>query len=421
MSHPSLVSPITVGRDARTRRFYLVRPYVEGSDLPHALKGRLPMEMLPWLLAAAEALAILHRFRVAHGNVKLSNLFVPGTALTARSLREPKVILCDPAYWPARAGEIPFTSDLNALGAVFHQILSGRSSESPAELPSLAAGEMSAEVPIDLGRVVMALLRPDVGRRYPDAQHLAGELRHLLGNHGKASWGPPECFLGRKEELVRAQERLGERVERGTQRWAPVAIAVTGEEGAGKSAFLRRLRLQAQLLGYRTHSVHCYEAAAPLPALRSLMQELIPRGTRGRAMRARYRRLLEETSGPPRRIGPDPGLRRRFIRGFADLLFDAAGLEPNLLVLDDAHLADPLTVECLASLVGAIGSRWRQKRGAGRGALSLAVSYRAESPFRASVRSLVEAFGQPGQGHLVIEIPPLSLREVEEWVQRVLG
>ena len=104
-----------------------------------------------------------------------------------------------------------------------------------------------------------------------------------------------------------------------------------------------------------------------------------------------------------------------------DLLAAAAGPCPTLLLVDDVHLADPVTVECLAFLVAGIGSLWRGEKGDGLAPPSLAASYRAESPFRGVVGPLREALGRSGQGHLVLDLPPLSAEEVEGWVRRTLG
>src|SRR5262245_30445580 len=97
--HDSLAGPIAFGTDPRTQRPFLLRAFVEGSELLSAAQGMTPEELFPWLLAAAEALEVLHRFGFLHRNLKASNLIVPKAALFSSHPRGPKVVLTDPAWW----------------------------------------------------------------------------------------------------------------------------------------------------------------------------------------------------------------------------------------------------------------------------------------------------------------------------------
>jgi DNA-binding NtrC family response regulator/tetratricopeptide (TPR) repeat protein len=450
LGHPTLALPVAAGRDPRTGRPFILRPYIPGSEIVRAVEGRLPREIAPLLAAAAEALAILHRSGIAHRNVRPSNLIVPGAVLGSPRAKEPRVVLCDPAWWPegkepggdgeippivesAGEGASPIAADLRALGRIFERLLAGKGPGAARKSSAEEIGELPAGVPVDLARVVLALLRPGAGPRYADAGQLLEDLRRLPGGRGSMRPVPPECFVGRKDELDRVRARLGEQERGGGYRRqlrfaqrrgsvpAPAAIAVTGEAGAGKSAFLRRLALEAQLLGHRTVSIRCHGGSgAPAAALRSLLEVLAP-GSGGRAIRARFRALVEGEGKGARRDEPEAGSRGRLAREIAGLLAEAAGSRPTLLVADDVHLADDVSVECLASIAAAIGSRWGRSDGKGGRPPSLAVSFRAESPFRPAVAPLVEALGRPGHGHLVLELPPLGPDAVGGWVERALG
>src|SRR5262249_37734384 len=76
LSHPALATPVSFGIDPETRRGYLLRPYVEGSEILAALQGKAPLEIQPWLAAAASALEILHRFGILHRNLKPQNFII---------------------------------------------------------------------------------------------------------------------------------------------------------------------------------------------------------------------------------------------------------------------------------------------------------------------------------------------------------
>ena len=126
----------------------------------------------------------------------------------------------------------------------------------------------------------------------------------------------PECFVDRKEELALLLEQL-----RHPKR--SVAIALAGESGAGKSALLRRLALEAQVLGLRTVTVNCHlEQTSPFTPLRELVENLVSSAVtddrRNRTLRLRHRRFSDdfETSAGasrPRCVAPSfvlSGVRR---------------------------------------------------------------------------------------------------------------
>ena len=392
LRHPALALPASFGRDPGKGSGFFLRPYVEGSDLLSAMEAIAAKDALPWLIAAAKALAILHRFGFPHRNLKSSNLLVPRKAIFSRQESFPRVILCDPAWWPqesdggSRAGDSPFASDLHALGAIFQSLIAAKGSG----------------LPVDLERVLMKLGSPDSARRYEDAAALLDDLSRLGGSQAQIT--AAECFLGRNEELSRVKDVLQD-----TKR--PAAVAVTGEAGMGKSALLRRLLLEAQLQGYRTAFVRCYsEKGAPFQPIRSLAIQLIPSGS---ALRGRYARLLAQTEGEGDNEGKG---RRKFLKELLEV-FCLASAQPTLLFADEAHLADALTIDFLAELVRAQGTSRDFPP------LSLALSYRSESPFRPVLRPLLEAFHhpeKPEKPRLVLELEPLSPEATAKWLDLAL-
>src|SRR5262249_31536937 len=159
----------------------------------------------------------------------------------------------------------------------------------------------------------------------------------ILSGRKAVPQGPvPECFVGRKDDLAPLIRCLREPGR-------PAAIAITGDSGMGKSAFLRRVALEAGILGYRAVSVRCYvEGTAPFEPLRAIAAELIPTGVSGRALRSRYHRLLEEPQAKSGGGIEDSSGRRIFVKALRDLFLEAALPGPFLLLIDDLHLADPL-------------------------------------------------------------------------------
>jgi DNA-binding NtrC family response regulator/tetratricopeptide (TPR) repeat protein len=429
LAHPSLAEPVRFVRDAPRGRALVARSYVEGSDLAAAAAGMPPGKLLPWLLAAAEAVGLLHRFGLLHRNIKASNFIVPGGALTSRRGREARVVLCDPAWWPeARGagggapevrdgGRATFSSDLYALGAVFYRLLTGKDGRAGASGFPPAPSEIRPEVPVDLDRLVLKLLGPEPARRYQEARAVIEDLSLLAGPTGVRSPAMPECFVGREREIeaaVRALEGQGR----------PSVFAVTAEAGLGKSAFLRRLALEAQVRGLTTASVRCYPGdGAPMAPLRELMRRIVPAGQAGRALRARARALLDGGGGgeAPSAAGEPAAFRRALVRGLTDCILEAARRSANrlFLLVDEVHFADSLTVDLLAALVREATAP-ADERDAGAAAPHLALSFRSESPFRAGLKPLLDALELASPRRVAIDLEPLAGDAVGEWLDLAL-
>ncbi|MBI4602411.1 MAG: sigma 54-interacting transcriptional regulator [Planctomycetes bacterium] len=430
LRHISLALPAAFGRDPGSGRIYLARAFVQGAELLEVAKARSAREVLPWLIAAAEALGILHRFGFLHRNVKPSSFIVPRSAL-ARSGTGARVVLCDPAWWPEgerleagaalapelRSGEsAAFASDLYALGGGFYRLLTGKEPRAGADgFPAFPGGARSG-LAHDLKRILLKLLHPDPRSRYQRAETLADDLRGLAGSAAEGVTAPPDYFFDREEER--------ERVVGALRAGRPVAVALGGEAGIGKSAFLRRLAVEAQLLGCRTVLVRCgpEHGVLALPLAAILEQAILP-GPRGQALRARSRRLFAAAE----RDG-EAGGRGWLFHEARELFLEAASDQPTVVLVDDAHQASPLVIGFLAALVREVSAAGGAGQTlAGRRLPGMIVSFRSESPFRPILKPLTEALeargsapsqGRPGAEW--IELGPLSAETVEEWVDLVL-
>ncbi|MCZ6792408.1 MAG: sigma 54-interacting transcriptional regulator, partial [Planctomycetota bacterium] len=423
--HPSLALPEGIVRELGSGRPYLRRSYVEGSDIRSALRSLSPRELCPWMAAAAEALDVLHRFGFLHRNIKLSNCMIPRKMSVSGRRRDVRVVLCDPAWWPAGSGPSPrdrptastpvgaprVSDDLYAFGWMFYTLLVGEDVEPREGGFPLSPSEVRGDVPLDLERILMKLLNPEPERRYASAAELLDDLGLLRETRPLHRSRPPDSFVGRGDELARAVNALEDRDR-------AVVLAVTGEAGMGKSVFLERLALEAQVLGYRTVTARCYlEKTVPALPVRTLVERLVPPGKAGRSLRLRCRRLFDGPRGPDR--SPRTGEPRAFLRELLELLSGAASGGPALLLLDEVHQADSLTVDFLATLLGEIAAPASGPQGP-LALPSVAVSYRSESPFRGALRPLLDALNAPGAAHRVVELLPLSAQAVDDWLSRAL-
>jgi DNA-binding SARP family transcriptional activator len=167
--------------------------------------------------------------------------------------------------------------------------------------------------------------------------------------------GPPghePPLVGREEELTHLRRALD-------RTWGKqgLVVAITGEAGVGKTRLAAALVTEAEGRGGCVLTGRCYETEQVLPfglwvnALRTIPATAIAKALEGLrpAWRMELGRLLPELSADP--PGPDatPGALRLF-EAVAQLLQSLAAGQPLVLVLEDLHWADEMSIRLLAFL-----------------------------------------------------------------------
>ncbi len=201
LTHPHVATLFDVGE--RRGAIYLVYEYVPGEKLDAAIDGR-PMNLRRALdlgEQVADALAEAHSLDLVHGALTPSSIFVTpkghakvldfglsaGVLRTweGRNGRLPREAYASPER--IRGGPPDAASDLFALGAILHEMLTGRRA-----FPGRSAADVTAQVltshparpsllnrdlPRELDAVVARALAKEPGRRYQGAAQLAADLR----------------------------------------------------------------------------------------------------------------------------------------------------------------------------------------------------------------------------------------------------
>jgi tRNA A-37 threonylcarbamoyl transferase component Bud32/tetratricopeptide (TPR) repeat protein len=349
----------------------------------------------------AAALAFVHGEGIVHGDLKPENVFLRdgdqpvlmdfGVAWRTPTT-EGREVLDDLA---GLAGTVEYLApellhgepidaraDLYALGCIFFELLTGRPPfvgadaaqvlmqhlSEPPPLPST----LTPGVPRALDDLVVGLLAKRPRDRIQQAEDVITELERLGAVERPASRrtsaSPPPyrpTLLGREwvlSELVAAARR--------TVAGKGACILLGGESGIGKTYVAAELgRRAGPLLHVATGS--CIPAgnqrrAYPLQPLRPLLQTIADHcvehgpdatdrilGPRGRTL-AFYEPALEGLPGQECHPAPStltgPGARDHLLACLTDTLAAFGAERPFLLILDDLHWADELTLRFLTTL-----------------------------------------------------------------------
>lgn len=268
------------------------------------------------------------------------------------------------------------------------------------------------------------------GRRAPVLARAAIGPRHRPGQGLRAPTVLP--LVGRTAEL----DHLTGAVERSVSAAAPFVVTVVGEAGLGKTRLLDEL---SHWLGHHRPEVvvagtHCapYGSDGPLTPLGDLVRQLLALDERSDRAEQRAQ-LLAQVPALARASGADPGylghrveqllglrslpspdafstpgrgrLSDELVSAARLVLDGSAAVQPLVVIVDDAHFADPLLVEALDRAV-----TWARRR-----PMLIVVAGRDE---------LLEQHPHLGRSHReasVLRLQPLDEQGAASLVQHTLG
>ncbi|HEV3026948.1 MAG TPA: protein kinase, partial [Planctomycetota bacterium] len=224
--HPNVVLVLDTGE--KDGRLYLVMELVDGRPLGEALKdgSKTEEQRLRLLEQAARGVGAAHRKGVVHRDLKPSNILVTlegvpkvadfglahlvdsSTELTRTGSTLGTPLYMSPEQVRGQPDEITPRTDVYALGAILYEILTGRpphTGETMMEIYGKIAREqptaprkLNPKVSLDLETIALKAIEKNPGRRYPDADAFAEDLRrHLNGEAIDARPLPRIVRMGR--------------------------------------------------------------------------------------------------------------------------------------------------------------------------------------------------------------------------------
>ena len=202
LNHPLIPTFYSVFREES--RSFLVQEYVDGENLEELLRARGPMDARTvglWGQALCDLLSYLHRRPepVIFRDLKPSNILLRNDgrlAVVDFGIARPYVprtvgtVIGSPGYAPPEQyqGMAAPQSDLYALGATLHRLLTGYDPEQGAPFTFPHATELQPGVSTELSQVLARAVAVVPEKRYPTADAMRASLRSAVGVSGDL-WG----------------------------------------------------------------------------------------------------------------------------------------------------------------------------------------------------------------------------------------
>jgi serine/threonine protein kinase/Flp pilus assembly protein TadD len=207
VSHRHVCRMHDLGREEETGTYYLTMEYVPGEDLKSLIRriGALPVgKAVTIARQAAEGLAEAHRLGVVHRDLKPQNIMVDreggarvmdfgiARSVKAKGMTGAGVMIGTPEYMSPEqvdGKEADARADVYALGVVLFEMLTGRlpfTGETPLSVAIKQKSEpppdprtFNAQIPDDLGKIVLKCLEKGKEERFSNADELLKELSRV--------------------------------------------------------------------------------------------------------------------------------------------------------------------------------------------------------------------------------------------------
>ncbi len=365
---PHLVEVYDFGVDEGGRPYFTME-VVEGHPLDEGLP-LAPEVVTDMLRQVCRALRRIHHEGLIHGDIKPENIRVrPDGRLTlmdfglmspAGQVQAVRGTLAYMAPEVIQRCRVDQRADLYALGALAYQLLTGRPPFEATSTAALLRAHLE-ELPVSpsrlrLGldpmwdRLVARLLAKEPARRYQSAAEVLEVLGEAVSDEPAALLCAP--FVGRETEIEVFEAALVALREerRGRTLW------IGGVAGIGKSRLLDEFGLRAQLEGHAVCQAAAAGVGAPYQPFVQVLRQVWPDLVRHEAGLIEIHAPALHGLAPD--LVPDASVHRlepeqeklRLHAALVELLTALVQRRGLVLLLDEWHAADPLSIEALATL-----------------------------------------------------------------------
>lgn len=205
LDHPQI--PRVYGNFLHGGRYYLAMDFVEGDDLEDLLRHQPngcfdEATVVRWADQIADVLDYLHERRLIYRDVKPSNIMIERANGNVKVVdfgiaklfqpNERGTLIGTPGYSPPEQyqGQATPQSDVFALGATLHHLLTGRDprDEPPFSFPPVR--QLAPNVSAQTERAIMRALEMELDKRWPSAASFRAALPTELGKRPARKTAP---------------------------------------------------------------------------------------------------------------------------------------------------------------------------------------------------------------------------------------
>jgi serine/threonine protein kinase/tetratricopeptide (TPR) repeat protein len=431
----------------------------------------------------AFALAEIHSHRIVHRDLKPDNIIVSRAGVAklmdfgiAKQLSNTSehssggmVVGTFKYLSPEQAlgGDIDGRADLYCLGIILYELLTGRHpfySENSvgyayhhAKKPPPDIGKFNPGVHQGLKVICERLIRKEAGDRFPTAEDLIAAIRDAVSDaripvpetSTRQRVAPPVKNLPFKlaKDQVFSPAMVGrdgerQRIENTVVRLLGnhgSAIVINGQTGIGKTRLLKEASAAVKQRGIDFLWGRCVPQGSAyhpfVEVLSTLVDDLQTRpdeevrrflGEDGRVL-ARYLPSLEKLDGP---IRPRPanalepqGERLRFLAAATSFLARMSAATPRVIVIDDLHLADELTLSLTKHLLDTL-VRDADPSAERPAPIALAITIDPGHSGASALGPLITKLTSPGWGENALasmSLQPLPVADIRGMLASMLG